>query len=219
MIFSNQQGILKAPEPVIIKEKEMSVQPKFIWVLDPGHGKRTRGKRSPKFEDGTQMFEYEFNRAVNALLMDKLDVGGLKYYNLIPTDDDKTLKTRVEEANNLQSDLPKRYLSIHSNGAGDGKEWHSAHGLETFRYRASQTGLELAEIFQKHLVNELEWRDRGVKEAGYYVIRHTKFPAILTETGFYTNKDECVKLMSPEYREKIAEAHFLAMKEYEETYG
>jgi hypothetical protein len=43
---------------------------KYIWILDNGHGGiidgvyQTSGKRSPKWEDGTQLFEGEFNRAV-----------------------------------------------------------------------------------------------------------------------------------------------------------
>ena len=33
-------------------------------ILDNGHGNNTPGKRSPKWEDGTQLFEYEFNRDI-----------------------------------------------------------------------------------------------------------------------------------------------------------
>ena len=42
----------------------------YVWILDNGHGGiidgeyQTPGKRSPKWEDGTQLFEGEFNRAV-----------------------------------------------------------------------------------------------------------------------------------------------------------
>ena len=33
-------------------------------ILDPGHGFNTEGKRSPVWEDGTQLFEWEFNRDI-----------------------------------------------------------------------------------------------------------------------------------------------------------
>lgn len=77
----------------------------------------------------------------------------------------------------------------------------------------------LAKIFQKHLLKGLGWKNRGVrskKEKQFYVLRNTNMPAILTENGFYTNKEECKKMLSEEYIKKIAYAHFLAIKETEE---
>jgi N-acetylmuramoyl-L-alanine amidase len=40
-------------------------------------------------------------------------------------------------------------------------------------------------------------------------------PAILTENGFFTNKAECKKMMTNEWCEKIATAHFDAIMEIE----
>ena len=43
---------------------------KYTWLLDPGHGGiidgvyQTAGKRSPKFPDGSVLYEGEFNRDV-----------------------------------------------------------------------------------------------------------------------------------------------------------
>ena len=36
----------------------------MVVILDNGHGSETSGKRSPKWADGKQIFEYEFNRDV-----------------------------------------------------------------------------------------------------------------------------------------------------------
>ena len=33
-------------------------------LLDNGHGQETPGKRSPVWADGSQLFEYEFNRDI-----------------------------------------------------------------------------------------------------------------------------------------------------------
>lgn len=33
-------------------------------ILDAGHGYNTKGKRSPVWSDGSQLFEWEFNRDV-----------------------------------------------------------------------------------------------------------------------------------------------------------
>ena len=37
---------------------------KYLWLLDPGHGIDTPGKRSPLWPDGTQLMEFEFNRDI-----------------------------------------------------------------------------------------------------------------------------------------------------------
>ena len=33
-------------------------------LLDNGHGENTAGKRSPKWKDGTQLFEWEYAREI-----------------------------------------------------------------------------------------------------------------------------------------------------------
>ena len=73
----------------------------------------------------------------------------------------------------------------------------------------------MAQHFQRNLIEATAWRDRKVKEAGFYVLKNTKMPAILTENGFYSNQEECLKLLSPEWRDKIAAAHLRAMQEIE----
>jgi N-acetylmuramoyl-L-alanine amidase len=48
---------------------------KYLWLFDNGHASivdgnpQTEGKRSPKWPDGTQLFEGEFNRAIVQRLM------------------------------------------------------------------------------------------------------------------------------------------------------
>ena len=44
-----------------------------IILLDNGHGKNCAGKRSPKLEDGSQFFEYEFNRDIVRRIAEKLN--------------------------------------------------------------------------------------------------------------------------------------------------
>jgi N-acetylmuramoyl-L-alanine amidase len=47
------------------------------------------------------------------------------------------------------------------------------------------------------------------KEANFYVLKHTKCPAILSENFFMTNERECKKfLLSEQGRIDIAEVHF-----------
>ncbi|MCD4710393.1 MAG: N-acetylmuramoyl-L-alanine amidase [Bacteroidales bacterium] len=41
------------------------------------------------------------------------------------------------------------------------------------------------------------------------MIRETAMPAILTENGFYTKREQCEYLLDPDWRIRIAEAHEL----------
>ncbi|MCK9421493.1 MAG: N-acetylmuramoyl-L-alanine amidase [Bacteroidales bacterium] len=189
---------------------------KFLWIIDNGHGKATPGKRSPLLDDGRQLLEYEFNRDIVSRLMALMETDGLSSHNLVPeVEGDISLSVRVDRANKMQTPLQKLYLSIHANAAGD--EWSNANGIETFCFRFASRSERLAKIFQSNLVTTVGWRDRGVKEADFYVLKYTKMPAILTENGFYSNPDQCGKLLSPEWRDYIAQAHLQAIRETEEA--
>lgn len=192
---------------------------KFLWILDNGHGRSTPGKRSPILDDGRQLLEYEFNREIVKRIMILMEDQGLNYHQLVPeVEGDVSLSVRVNRANKIQTGLRKLYVSVHANAAGD--DWSTASGVETFCYRFASQSERMARFFQQNLVNKLGWRDRGVKEADFYVLKNTKMPAILTENGFYSNPEECEKLLSAEYRDDIAKAHLLAMVEIENAgYG
>ncbi|MDR2907079.1 MAG: N-acetylmuramoyl-L-alanine amidase [Bacteroidales bacterium] len=56
--------------------------------------------------------------------------------------------------------------------------------------------------------------DRGVKQAGFLVLRDATMPSVLTEVGFINNPEEEQFMASPEGQEKIITALFNAFKEY-----
>jgi N-acetylmuramoyl-L-alanine amidase len=56
--------------------------------------------------------------------------------------------------------------------------------------------------------------DRGVKQAGFWVLFNTTMPSVLTETGFITNTDEEKYLNSKEGQDKIASSIFKACGDY-----
>ena len=56
--------------------------------------------------------------------------------------------------------------------------------------------------------------NRGVKQAGFFVLGGAAMPAILIEIGFLTNPKEERKLATPEYREATARAIFAGLTEY-----
>ena len=147
-----------------IEEPTPKHEPRYLWILDNGHGKDTKGKRSPKFNDGKRLFEYEFNRAIVKKIIESLDKEGVKYHNLVPEENvGNILKTRVARANALKvkSDLPSVYVSVHANAGPENQgDWSSAKGIETWYYRTSLDGRKIAKIFQKHLIANTGWVNR-----------------------------------------------------------
>jgi N-acetylmuramoyl-L-alanine amidase len=205
------------------------LKPRFVWCLDNGHGKLQPGKRSPVFDNGNgniQFFEYEFNRDVVERIIKDLKKHGVKYLDVVPDFNEvgSFLEERVDRANKYKTDLPKIYVSVHSNAgpAATANDWvaDSVNGIETWYASNSTKGKKLAAVFQKHLVLKTGLKNRNLKstaEKPLYVLEKTTMPAILTENGFYNNKKEVKELMKDRVRQKIADAHVEAILEIEKN--
>ncbi len=234
-----EQPKVETPKPPVAEAKPAADKPadkpaeqpakpvqqgRYLWCLDNGHGKKTPGKRSPVFDDKkTQFFEYEFNRDIVKRIIKQLDEKGIAYFNVVPeVDIDDFLEGRVNRANNKTSELPKLFVSVHSNAspAKSANDWgpDNVSGIETWFYHGSKRGQKMASIFQKYLIKETGFKNRHLKskpEGQFYVLRKTKMTSVLTENGFYNNKKEAAELMKDEVRQKIADAHVAAIVEIE----
>jgi N-acetylmuramoyl-L-alanine amidase len=51
-----------------------------------------------------------------------------------------------------------------------------------------------------------EVRNRQVRFARFYVLRHTSMPAVLVEVGFVTGEEDARRLADPAFRTQMAEA-------------
>lgn len=199
---------------------------RYLWCLDNGHGQFTKGKRSPVFDDGTTQFlEYEFNRDIVKRVSEQLTEHGVAHFTVVPeVEIDDFLQGRVDRANQKESEIPKLFLSIHSNAAPakSSKDWasDSIKGIETWYFHNSTKGRKVASIFQKHLIDQTGMNNRHLKsrpESQFFVLRKTRMTAVLTENGFYNNKAEAAQLMTTEMRQKIADAHVVAILEIEKN--
>jgi N-acetylmuramoyl-L-alanine amidase len=191
----------------------MEYKSKYLWLLDNGHGRDTKGKRSPVWDDGTQLFEFKFNRDVIDNLGLLLDQDGIEYTLICPELKDVSLKERCRRANSemKRSSKPTIFISVHGNAFTDS----NVKGAETHHYPNSEEGKRLSHIMQKHLVKYSGFNDRGLKESKFKVLRSTKMPAMLTENGFYSNFEECKKMMTNKYKRLIAYGHYAAIREIE----
>lgn len=72
----------------------------------------------------------------------------------------------------------------------------------------------LAEIVQDSMTQSLRIPNRGVKQAGFFVLGGAAMPAVLIEIGFVTHPQEERKLRESRYRDEIARAIFAGIVEY-----
>lgn len=197
---------------------------KYTWLLDNGHGGiidglyQTEGKRSPRWDDGSILYEGEFNRAIVNRLTEMLSRYNIQYVNIAPEAEDTSLNERVRRANSYHDQANCIYVSVHSNAGG-------GSGYEVFTSPGDTSSDKVATVFFNAFKNEFPTAKMRAdtsdgdydKEANFYVLKKTRMPAILTENFFMDNEKECKQyLMTSEGRDKIALAHFAAIQTIEE---
>ena len=185
-------------------------------VLDSGHGYSTAGKRSPVWPDGSQLFEWEFNRDVVRRVRDKLTALNISNSVLVEEARDISLKMRVERANRIFAFHPDSFLiSVHGNaGGGEGWEVWTSPGetesdkIATFFYNQAKHFLHGYKIRSDYSDEDPD------KESSFYILKHTLCPAILTENLFYSDPEECRFMLSDFGRALIAKLHVVAIQSY-----
>ena len=150
--------------------------------------------------------ETDRNRDVGRRLIQMLESNGHEIVNCTVDKSSNDLRDRAAKANAQKLDI---FVSLHLNAY---KKTNSEMGVETFSYPGSSVSKGYAVKVQNALVSKVGWRNRGAKEANFYVLRETSCPAILVELGFCDSKGDLNKWDT----EKICSAIFLGLtgKEY-----
>ena len=97
------------------------------------------------------------------------------------------------------------FISIHCNAHYN----RQAQGVETFYYRTSSKGKILADKVQTNILKRgIYTKNRGIKPAGFYVLKKTRAVAVLLELGFITNRTDLDIMLrnKKEFAVAIAEA-------------
>lgn len=181
----------------------------MLFILDNGHGYNTPGKRSPIWNDGKQLFEWEFNRKIVREISIRLNNLGIENMILVPEKEDISLSERVRRVNDIyryRKDI--LLISIHGNaGGGTGWEaWTSVGQTKSDYY---------ARLFYNSAGNYLkDWRIRTNfsdgdpdQESQFYILKNTHCPAVLTENLFMDNEKDCKFMLSSEGIETLAALH------------
>ena len=179
-------------------------QDKFSVVIDPGHGGPDPGAIGIGGIRETDVV-LEVSKIVKKLLSDK----GVNVRLTRTNEVDLDLPPRVSFANNTYADI---FVSIHAN-ASRGKR-RDINGLESFYFRGWR-GRLLAKKIQKQILKVSPGSpDRGVKQGRFYVIKHTRMPAVLVEIGFLTGRLDARRLEKTTHRKRLAYSIAKGILEY-----
>ncbi len=169
----------------------------YTVVLDPGHGGMDSG--SSVTLDGELVEEKNVTLAICQRIRELLEQQGVTVLMTRETDVEVSLEERAELSNREEADF---FLSIHCNSFEDDA---SVSGLECFYWKRDDEGKEYAESIRDAVTEIEDLKVRGVSEGNYQVLRDNQRPAVLVETGFLTNQEECGNLLSEKYQGELAE--------------
>ena len=108
----------------------------------------------------------------------------------------------------LEEDYEKNYDGFNPNDP------ESVISLILMQQTYLDQSINLASTIQKSFVENLNRKDRTVKQAGFIVLKYTYMPSVLVETGFLTNRSEGAYLNSSVGLVKMASAIAKAIINY-----
>src|SRR6266704_1965239 len=190
------------PQPAEVATKDTSRSFKTV-VVDAGHGGKDNGAYR-KFGGA----EKTANLDVAKRLSRKLRESQLKIVMTRSTDVFIPLEQRVAIENSQKNSI---FVSIHFNDS----RRRGIHGFETYYHSANS--VDLANRIQSKLMTIPHSANRGVHAANFRVLRLAKYPAVLVECGFLSNRLEGGEARDAEYRETLADR--IAEAVVEHRYG
>jgi len=187
-------------------------------VLDPGHGGFDKGAISG--------YGYEKDYALDLarLLRPLLQAKGFRVIMTRESDVFVPLEVRAQIANATHDSV---FVSLHFNATDHDP---MATGFEIYSLtprgapstyedwltqmsiniqngtEADAASVELSSCIYHSLIGHIGEFDRGIKRARFAVLRLTKIPAVLVESGFLTERGESRLIANPEWRKRLADA-------------
>ncbi len=177
-------------------------------VIDAGHG----GVEEPGCIFNS-IYERDICLAISKKLQTKLEKEYKKVIMTRESDINVYLSERCRIANKEKADI---FVSIHQNALDND---NITSGIETWYNPEKDTESKiLAQTIQENIIKTTNANNLGIKDSKkLIVIRDTKMPSCLVETGFLSSDLERSNLINSSYQDKIVEGIYNGIKEYFEN--
>lgn len=142
------------------------------------------------------------------------NVRGAETYTLGLARSEENLRVAMMEnsAILLEDDYMQKYEGF------DPKSSESYIIFEFMQNKHMEQSITFASEIQKGFVSTCKRADRGVRQAGFLVLRKTSMPSVLVELGYISNKDEERYMKSAEGQNQLAKAIYDAFVKYKREY-
>ncbi len=173
-------------------------------IIDAGHGGHDRG--------AAVGLTYEKHLALDVArrLEAYLKAQGIRTKLTRRNDTFIPLSRRAKISNSAGNAI---FVSIHFNSATR----KGAAGIETFYHRRNSKSYTLARMVQSAALYKTRANNRGAKHATFHVLSQNKQPAILVECAFLSNGPDRARSLSPDYRQKMAEAIAMGIIKFKQS--
>lgn len=196
-------------------------------IIDPGHGGTDPGAVGNGLQEATLTLDIS-KRAQD--LFDKTPI------NTSMTRTSKTSSvtasgSKISTSQSLQKRMDfaaanKKsdddiFVSVHINaGGGTGGEtyYYSSYSRAAVNPYNADSKL-LAQKIQARLIDYMDFKNRGTKEASFYVLKYNSMPATLVEAGFIDNASDAAKLKQTYYKQQAAKAIYQGTLDYYKAKG
>ena len=160
-------------------------------VVDAGHGGKDNGAYR-RFGGAEKIATLDVARRLSRKLRDS----DFKVVMTRSTDVFIPLEERVAIENAQKNSI---FVSIHFNDS----RRRGIRGFETYYH--SSNSVALAQRIQASLTTMPRSRNGGIHRANFRVLRLAKYPAVLVECGYLSNRLEGGEARDSEYREQLAD--------------
>lgn len=187
-------------------------------VIDAGHGGRDDGCSGVS---GSK--ESEINLKIAKSLKNLLEEYGIK---VVMTRSDGNALYDANATNFKESDMqnrikvindadPHMVISIHQNSFTDS----SVKGAQAFYQENEDKSKLFAESVQSQLLSQLPEAKKECNVGDYYLLKESKYPAIIVECGYLTNAQEESLLITEEYQDRVAYSIMCGVVKYFDLSG
>lgn len=230
--FISEQDFNRTLSPLVFPKHLTPRKPIKHIVIDPGHGGKDHGTSNKELK----LKEKELTLDISFRLKTILENNGFLVSLTRSLDTFVPLGDRPRFANENHADL---FISLHFNSVASAQ--NNVSGAETYAFTLDKhASTASSQILQNdavlHLANQLDpWNallgfkvqaslcrnlnvvDRGLKRARFAVLKTLKCPGILVEAGFLSNPVEAKRISVAAYRQRIAEAVYEGILEYQKA--